>query len=853
VAVLWLLLALVALVAALRGATHVDSRIAPPDVESQHATDLLPDIVPGGQFPDSETVVIHLDGVDLRSPTERPQIEAIVATLGKVPGVAAAISPFSPGSEIAAGANPVSADGDTVLVSVIMKSPALHPDLTAVKHLEETARAHAVDGMRVELVGPGITTAVQGHISFLPLALGGLVALVILRIALGAPAAVAAAAVPALVTTASGQVAVGLVSRAQPIAALSPVLALIVGLVVSLGVGILVVHRTQLGMRVGLDAPEAAAQAMTWAGRAGILGGECLVVVSVVCWAAGIAGFSDYAPAVLMVTVLAAVSVATLLPAVLALSKRRLLPWAERGRVRRTGTGAPRRAGMRSWWAWQVGRYPRPIAIIAAVMLAGLVIPALGLRLGASDAGVDPTSTTTRRAYDLIGQEFNPGLTGPMIVVATDTTRYGKDAGAKLAAAVGSTPGVASAQVVVDRPEIGMSLIRAIPAGEPRSAATAQLLTRLRTRTVPSVVGQSGMRVYIGGQSALFADTAAQLRHALPVFITLVGLVVGLASLSLLRSFLVAAIVIGSELVSLGAVVGIIALFTRDDLLAAVLGVRTGPFEPFAVAFIVFGAFALTVGMHLGLLVRMRAVRWIEPTAGRPDAGKTVPIRRLDSRDFFDQLPAYHALDGGEPRRRRELVRARHADAAAITLAISAIVFPLFIGFALQHQRLLAVLGAVLAVVVAVDALILRGALLPGVLHLLPAGGGQPRGPARPARTRRATGLSDATRPPAGASGGRDVEVARVRGLYADPRRPATDDSGPRGRRFAVHREPGAGHGGPAEEVYADDVYARNEPPRPVWPHPAPTPPPRRADDPGEPAPLYASDRRQTGASSPRY
>ena len=47
-----------------------------------------------------------------------------------------------------------------------------------------------------------------------------------------------------------------------------------------------------------------------------------------------------------------------------------------------------------------------------------LSIPAFSLQLGQSDAGNDPTSQTTRRAYDLLAQGFGPGFDEPLQIVA---------------------------------------------------------------------------------------------------------------------------------------------------------------------------------------------------------------------------------------------------------------------------------------------------------------------------------------------------------------------------------------------------------------------------------------------------
>ena len=50
-------------------------------------------------------------------------------------------------------------------------------------------------------------------------------------------------------------------------------------------------------------------------------------------------------------------------------------------------------------------------------MLA-LAIPALSLRLGSSDAGQDPASSTTRKAYDLLAEGFGAGFNGTFQIVA---------------------------------------------------------------------------------------------------------------------------------------------------------------------------------------------------------------------------------------------------------------------------------------------------------------------------------------------------------------------------------------------------------------------------------------------------
>ena len=106
----------------------------------------------------------------------------------------------------------------------------------------------------------------------------------------------------------------------------------------------------------------------------------------------------------------------TLLPALLSLLGdridagrvigRRRQPEAGRGH-RMVAAGAPDlRAGPgRTWSA------PRSCSL-------ALAAPALALKTGFPDAGDNSTSTTDRRAYDLLADGFGPGFNAPLLVVA---------------------------------------------------------------------------------------------------------------------------------------------------------------------------------------------------------------------------------------------------------------------------------------------------------------------------------------------------------------------------------------------------------------------------------------------------
>ena len=106
----------------------------------------------------------------------------------------------------------------------------------------------------------------------------------------------------------------------------------------------------------------------------------------------------------------------TLLPAMLGFAGNAIdklhLP-----RLLQTG-GPPPENGF--WYRWSrfVQRRAWVTGIVAVLILVALALPLFSMRLAFTDAGNDPTSLTTRQAYDLLAQGFGPGFNGPLVIAA---------------------------------------------------------------------------------------------------------------------------------------------------------------------------------------------------------------------------------------------------------------------------------------------------------------------------------------------------------------------------------------------------------------------------------------------------
>jgi RND superfamily putative drug exporter len=156
------------------------------------------------------------------------------------------------------------------------------------------------------------------------------------------------------------------------------------------------------------------------------------------------------------------------------------------------------------------------------------------LRLGSSDAGNNPTSTTTRQAYDLLAEGFGQGFNGPLQLIAETPGAADRQAFTRLVGEVSHTPGVAAAVPIPAQPGATVAMAQVIPTTSPQSVQTSDLIDRLRHDLVPSAERGTTLRVYVGGQTAIFDDFAGVLTGKLPLFL---GVIIALGFLLLLIAF----------------------------------------------------------------------------------------------------------------------------------------------------------------------------------------------------------------------------------------------------------------------------------------------------------------------------
>ncbi len=225
--------------------------------------------------------------------------------------------------------------------------------------------------------------------------------------------------------------------------------------------------------------------------------------------------------------------------------------------------------------AWVTG-------ILAVLVLVGLALPLFSMRLAFTDAGNDPTSLTTRQAYDLLAQGFGPGFNGPLVIAADMQGPSDRATVDHLQQAISAHHrGIA----FVTPPEFNKAqngaVIIVYPTTSPQSAQTESLVQTLRNDVIPPVVGGTSVNAQVGGQTAASIDAANFLGHRLFIVIGAVLILSFLLLMVVFRSLVLPLKAVIMNLLSVGAAYGVMVAVFQWGWAGRIIGIgETGPDRP---------------------------------------------------------------------------------------------------------------------------------------------------------------------------------------------------------------------------------------------------------------------------------
>ncbi len=645
-----------------------------PGTDAQKAQDLLVREFPA-QSGDLDTIVFHTTQGTIFSPKVRRAVTRLLARVGTMPHVDGVVSPYGP-----RGAVQISRDERTAFATISYDKRAnLLPDSTG-KPVLAAIRAIHVPGLQLAAGGQVIEQA-EGFNIGPATVVGAIAALVILLITFGSLAAAGLPLITAGLGLVTGVALIGLATHITSMSNVSPELALMIGLGVGVDYALFIVTRFRESYaRLG-ETHAAVLEAMDTSGRAILLAGTTVIIALLGMFATGVSFMYGLAIASVFAVLMTMLASLTVLPALLSRFGPRIARPGRRAR-RRIEAGLAPPVSLWRRWSELVQARPWPLAIAALAVMAVFLIPITSLRLDNSDAGNDPSSTSTHQAFDLLSQGFGPGFNGPLSLVA-QLPRPGDTAA--LPAIVTAVRRAADV-VAVTPPRLSPSgrvaVIRAYPRSAPQAQATTDLVNNLRHRVLPPLERRAGMRVLVGGFTAGSIDFASVLSSKLPLFIAIVVVLSALLLFVMFRSLVIPLQAAAMNLLSIGGALGATVAVFQLGWLSGPLGLQKGPVEPWIPVLMFAVVFGLSMDYEVFLISRVRE-EWVR----RRDAGRAV-------------------VDG-------------IAFTGRVISAAAAIMVCVFMSFMLGNERSVKEFGFGLAIAVFLDALVIRCVLLPAVLELL--------------------------------------------------------------------------------------------------------------------------------------
>jgi RND superfamily putative drug exporter len=654
-----------------------------PGTGSTQATDLLEQKLPQQAYGSIPLTLRDPDG-SIGDAASTKAIGATVTNLKAVPHVSKVVSPLDPGA--------------SGLVSKSRKIAYISVTLNIGSGATTTAEAQAVLDAAAPAAKAGLHPAVGGYVgqklsrpsTESSEAVGIGAAVVILLIAFGTATAMAlpiVIAVLGLLITLALITALGHVTSVPTVA---PTLATMIGLGVGIDYSLFIVTKHKLQLGEGVEVHESVARATATAGGAVLFAGTTVVIALCSLAVAGIplVATLGYTAAIAVgVSVLAAV---TLLPALLGALGEHIN--SLRVQIGRTHPDDQKPHG----WARMarvVCRRPWPYLIASTVLLVVLAFPLIHLRLGQSDQGVMPRSTTVRQAYDALTAGFGAGANGPLLIaVKLGTPAKPAQPGADpstdprlsaLAQAIGSTPGVKT----VTPPTLGAggtaAVFTAVATTAPSADQTENLVNDLRDSVIPKAVAGTDLTAYVGGQTAGYIDLAEKIADKLPQMIAIVVALTFLVLMLAFRSLVIPVKAAVMNLLSVAAAYGIVTFIFQQGHAIGLVGLPHAiPIVSFAPLFMFAILFGLSMDYEVFLVSQIQE--------------------------------SYHASDDA----REAVVEGLAKTGRVITSAALVMVF-VFSSFVLNGDPVVKEFGLGLAVAIALDATVVRCVLVPSVMELL--------------------------------------------------------------------------------------------------------------------------------------
>ncbi|MFJ2928391.1 MMPL family transporter [Streptomyces massasporeus] len=677
VALIWVALLTLAGVGAAGAPAAGNSSFSIPGTEAQKAFDLLEQRFPG----------TSADGATARVVFKAPSGEKMTDP-GNKATVQDTVKELSDGSEVVRVTDPyqakaVSKDGTIAYAQVSYKVSGMELDDAAKDALKDSAQDARKAGLTVEIGGDALQAVPHTGSSEV---IGIAVAAVVLVITFGSLVAAGLPLLTALIGVGIGVSAITGLASALDLGTTTSTLAMMIGLAVGIDYALFIVSRYRAELAEGREREEAAGRAVGTAGSAVVFAGLTVVIALVGLSVVNIPMLTKMGIAAAGTVAIAVLIALTMIPALLGYAGRKVKPMGEKGKLlgrAKKEQDRPAKPNLGTRWASFVVRRPLAVLLLGVIGLGAAAVPATSLELGLPDDGSQPTSTTQRRAYDLLSEGFGPGFNGPlMVVVDAKNSDDPKAVFTETGDEIKGLKDVVTVTPAQPNKAGDTATITVIPGSKPSSVTTENLVHGIREAGA-DIKADTDAGVLVTGSTAMNIDVSEKLNDALVPYLVLV---VGLAFLLLIvvfRSILVPLKAALGFLLSVMAALGAVVAVFQWGWLSGLMGVeQTGPVMSMMPIFMVGVVFGLAMDYEVFLVTRMREAY------------------------VHGEKPAQAVVTGF-----------RHG--ARVVTAAAVIMMAVFAGFIGSSESMVKMIGFGLAIAVFFDAFIVRMAIVPAVLALL--------------------------------------------------------------------------------------------------------------------------------------
>lgn len=498
--------------------------------------------------------------------------------------------------------------------------------------------------------------------------------------------------VPAALILALGVVTIiGSMGALRIVAALTDVstfaanLVLVMAIALGVDYGLFIIARHAEGRAAGLSPARAAAEAVRGAGMTVLVSGAAVSASLLGLLLLPFPFLRSFAYAGVAVVLVASLGAVVVLPAVLALLGERLD--LSRAALPTTPTGWFERVARRTM------RRPVVYVALAGVFVLALGAPLLGLRVGPPDDRILPAETTSRQVQDAIRADFDSEVADSLFALPSSGGSFTAEQSAGLAQAFSTVDGVAEAHgggeryvdgaAVGPSPETFAAPVVIVPTSERLDTDPYGLVTDVRATAETWNADNGNAGAVVGGYPAVLDDYRSALVERLPwvfLFVLVVSTLVLMLSVRSIVLPLKAAVL---NLLSLSVLGGVLVWVFQDGNLSNLLGFTATGTLDLSIPILMF---CVTFGLSMDYEVLLLSRILQEHDAGR----------RLED----------------------SVARGLQLSAPLVTTAagILALSFLVYLSSGVVYLKMV---GLGMALVVLVDATMVRLVLLPASVKLL--------------------------------------------------------------------------------------------------------------------------------------